>query len=86
MTISVTGLNHKSASIGIREKFSFSGDASSLLLRRVKKLSKINEVIIVSTCNRTEIYADSINGASDIKDWLASEKEFQSFIINYIVC
>ena len=80
MTISVIGLNHKSASIGIREKFSFSGDASSLLLRRIKKLSKINEVIIVSTCNRTEIYTDSINGTSDIKDWLLSEKEFQSFV------
>ncbi len=80
MTISVIGLNHKSASIGIREKFSFSGDASSLLLRRIKKLSKINEVIIVSTCNRTEIYADSINGTADIKDWLLSEKEFQSFV------
>jgi glutamyl-tRNA reductase len=80
MTISVIGLNHKSASIGIREKFSFSGDASSLLLRRIKKLSKISEVIIVSTCNRTEIYADSINGTSDIKDWLLSEKEFQPFV------
>ena len=80
MTISVTGLNHKSASIDIREKFSFSGDVSSLLLRRIKKLSKINEVIIVSTCNRTEIYTDSINGTSDIKDWLLSEKEFQSFV------
>ena len=80
MTISVTGLNHKSASIDIREKFSFSGDVSSLLLRRIKKLSKINEVIIVSTCNRTEIYADSINGTSDIKDWLLSEKEFQPFV------
>jgi len=80
MTISVIGLNHKSASIGIREKFSFSGDASSLLLRRIKKLSTINEVIIVSTCNRTEIYADSTNGTSDIKDWLLSEKEFQPFV------
>ena len=80
MTISVIGLNHKSASIGIREKFSFSGDASSLLLSRIKKLSKISEVIIVSTCNRTEIYADSINGTSDIKDWLLSEKEFQPFV------
>ena len=82
MTISVIGLNHKSASIGIREKFSFSGDASSLLLRRIKKLSTINEVIIVSTCNRTEIYADSTNGTSDIKDWLLSEKEFQPFVNN----
>ncbi len=50
MTISVTGLNHKSASIDIREKFSFSGDTSSLLLRRIKKSSEINEVIIISTC------------------------------------
>ncbi len=79
MTISVIGLNHKSANIDIREKFSFTSDSASLLLRRIKKVRDIIEVIVVSTCNRTEIYCESTNGADDIKNWLLSEKEYKSF-------
>ncbi|GIR42093.1 MAG: glutamyl-tRNA reductase [Ectothiorhodospiraceae bacterium] len=79
MTISVIGLNHKSANIDIREKFSFTADSASLLLRRIKKVRDILEVIVVSTCNRTEIYCESTNGADDIKNWLLSEKEYKSF-------
>jgi glutamyl-tRNA reductase len=37
MTISVIGLNHKSANIDVREKYSFASDALSLLLRRIKR-------------------------------------------------
>ena len=79
MTISVIGLNHKSANIDIRERFSFTADNASLLLRRIKKVRDILEVIVVSTCNRTEIYCESTNGADDIKNWLLSEKEYKSF-------
>ncbi len=79
MTISVIGLNHKSANIDVREKFSFSADNASLLLRRIKKIKDISEVIVVSTCNRTEIYCDSKNGVEDIKNWLLAEKEYESF-------
>ena len=79
MTISVIGLNHKSANIDIREKFSFTADNTSLLLRRIKKIRDILEVIVVSTCNRTEIYCESTNGVDDIKNWLLSEKEYKSF-------
>ena len=79
MTISVIGLNHKSANIDIREKFSFTADSASLLLRRIKKVRDILEVIVVSTCNRTEIYCESANGSDDIKNWLLSEKGYKSF-------
>lgn len=79
MTISVIGLNHKSASIEVREKFSFTADNVSLLLRRIKKREQISEVIVVSTCNRTEIYIESQSGIVDIKNWLLSEKEYKLF-------
>ncbi len=79
MTISVIGLNHKSANIDIREKFSFTADNAALLLRRIKKVRDILEVIVVSTCNRTEIYCESANGSDDIKNWLLLEKEYKSF-------
>ena len=79
MTISVIGLNHKSASLDVREKYSFTGDACSLLLRRIKKMPGINEVLVISTCNRTEIYADSESGSLNVQDWLTSEKEYRTF-------
>ena len=79
MTISVIGLNHKSANIDIREKYSFTSDALSLLLRRIKKVTDVNEVLVISTCNRTEIYSDSKSGYRDIQNWLKTEKEYQSF-------
>ncbi len=79
MTISLIGINHKSANLDVREKFSFNDDSSSLLLRRIKKIAYINEVLLVCTCNRTEIYIESKNGAQDIKNWLEKESEFNSF-------
>ena len=79
MTISVIGLNHKSSNLDIREKFCFTPDSASLLLRRIKKVRDIIEVIVVSTCNRTEIYCESANGADDIKSWLLSDQEYKSF-------
>ena len=85
MTISVIGLNHKSANIDIRERFSFTADNASLLLRRIKKVRDILEVIVVSTCNRTEIYCESTNGADDIKNWLLSEKEYKSFAKHFYI-
>ena len=76
MTISVIGLNHKSASIDVREKFSFTSDTSALLIRRIKKISNINEVVVVSSCNRTEIYINSLSGPKDLQEWLDLESDF----------
>ena len=79
MTISVIGLNHKSASIDIRERFSFTPDTSALLIRRIKKISNINEVIVISTCNRTEIYVDSLSGSQDLSEWLNLDNDLKVF-------
>ncbi len=84
MTISVIGLNHKSASIEVREKFSFTADNISLLLRRIKKREQISEVIVVSTCNRTEIYVESQSGIVDIKTGSSVKKNISRFQNIYI--
>jgi glutamyl-tRNA reductase len=63
MNIIVTGLNYKTTSIQIRERFTFN---KNMLLRAIQTLQNrigILECVIVSTCNRTEIYSvvDEIN-------------------------
>ncbi len=49
-------LSYKTASIHIREAFSLDEQASRRLLAKIQETLGIAEVLIVSTCNRTEIY------------------------------
>ena len=57
MHIRVLGLNHKTAPIEIREKVSFSSDKLDRALLALKGARAIKENLILSTCNRTELYA-----------------------------
>ncbi|MBQ23022.1 MAG: glutamyl-tRNA reductase [Flavobacteriales bacterium] len=51
----VVGLSYKHASLSIRESFSLSLQSSNLLLKNAKK-NGVSELIVNSTCNRTELY------------------------------
>jgi glutamyl-tRNA reductase len=59
MNIQLLGLNHKSAPIEIREKASFSENKMEAALASLKEYKVIEECLILSTCNRTEIYVVS---------------------------
>ncbi len=74
MDLFLAGLSHKTAPIEVRERLAFSGDALELALSRLRRLPGISETIIVSTCNRTEIYgiaADGDSGTAEVADWMA---------------
>lgn len=70
-TIVVVGSNHEYAPVEIREKLAFSGDD---LLRGLDSLrEEVPEGMILSTCNRTEIYAVGNSGEDmegEIFNWL----------------
>ncbi len=57
MEILVVGLSHKSAPVEIREKVAFAADCLHEALRSVRDVDGVHEGVIVSTCNRVEIYA-----------------------------
>lgn len=57
MHILVVGLNYKTAPVEIREKLSFQPNELSDAMKQLKDQKSILENVIVSTCNRTEIYA-----------------------------
>lgn len=70
----VVGLNYKTAPVEIREKLSFIESELPNAMAALKKEKSILEDVIVSTCNRTEIYAvvDQLNvGRYYIKQFLA---------------
>jgi glutamyl-tRNA reductase len=73
MSFLAFGINHKTAPVEIREKVAFDlqkiGDALSSLV----SVPKVAEAVILSTCNRTEIYCigDDVLDVSKMLGWLA---------------
>lgn len=68
--IGIIGVSHKSAPVEIREKLAFGKEDASVLAHKILQSKYFNEVLILSTCNRTEIYfyAEGIctNGAFQV--------------------
>ena len=54
--IGVVGINHKKASLDIREKFSISESELPAFSERIFQQTDVQEMVVLSTCNRTEIY------------------------------
>lgn len=74
MNIIVVGLSHHSAPLEIREKLAFDSNGIESPLRELISLPDVREGIIVSTCNRVEVYAatrDIAGGIARIKRFLA---------------
>ncbi len=59
------GINHKTAPVEIREKFSLTTTQQDLLLSELKNQPEIIEAFVLSTCNRVEIYAHVLDHTSN---------------------
>jgi glutamyl-tRNA reductase len=90
MHILCLGINHTTASLDIREKLAFSEDGiHSALARLGCNLPDVTEMVIISTCNRTEVYALSGKPAFDeLEAFLAelhglSAEDFRGNLFRY---
>ena len=71
MPLIALGLNHLTAPVSLREQVAFDEDAASAALRELASEPGIEEAMILSTCNRTELYVGVAEGAEDIPQvWL----------------
>jgi len=69
----IVGLSHKTAPIEIREKFYLNPLQQDLLLSELKNHPLISEALILSTCNRIEVYLKRVDSSVNA-----------SFVINLI--
>jgi len=91
MHIIVVGLNYKTAPVEVRERLSFQEETLAEAMASLQKKKSILENIIVSTCNRTEIYAvvDQLHtGRYYIKSFLAEwfdidQEQFVPYLFIY---
>ena len=73
MHLTLVGLSHKTAPVEIREKLTFPANRQENALSLLCCGDAVNEAVIVSTCNRTEVYAvtsEGVDGASAIIDFM----------------
>jgi len=92
MELLVVGLNHNTAPIEIRECLAFPEDKMEDALYKVHGLPSVKENMVVSTCNRVEVYAatrETEKAIHDLKDFLSqyhgiSLKEFEKSLYAHV--
>ena len=72
MSIFVIGINHKTASITLREKVYFAKDMLSLYLQDLLNRGYAREAVLISTCNRSELYCDA-DDLITLRDWFFTQ-------------
>ncbi len=74
MSFIAVGTNHKYSPIGLREKISFSKKRIGDALDFLQATTSLKEAVILSTCNRVEIYASTDcaeDGIDEIKNFFS---------------
>lgn len=87
MQLQVLGLNYKTAPIEIREKFSVDREAIRRGLENLDDYDGLTEAVVLSTCNRTEIYAVTADScAASVKIFvndLVGGGAFEKYLYEY---
>ena len=71
MSLQIFGISHKTAPIDVRERLAIGPEQLPLALRELTQLDDVDEALILSTCNRTELYCEAGHDAARHPlDWL----------------
>ncbi len=73
MNLVVVGISHKTAPVLVRERFSLSTEGLKDGLQKLRMIESVSGIVILSTCNRMEIYAkldDAVSGTRGITQFL----------------
>jgi glutamyl-tRNA reductase len=74
--IAVAGMNHRSAPVEVRERVAFPPCAGRGFLRRLGEEGAVEEAVLLSTCNRTEVYVlvEDESARSEVLDLIAEDR------------
>jgi glutamyl-tRNA reductase len=69
MTLLALGINHKTAPVALRERVAFTSDTLELALNSLLSQPMVQSGVVLSTCNRTELYL-SVEQQADLQEKL----------------
>jgi glutamyl-tRNA reductase len=79
MTLLALGLNHQTAPLPVREKVAFAPETMPAALSDLARQTGVNEALILSTCNRTELYVEVESGCESVpRDWLLGHHDLDA--------
>ena len=70
MNFQLLGLNHRTAPVEVRERLAVAERQVPEALQQLMKIPGVSEGMILSTCNRVEILAQTANGSTNLRDFL----------------
>lgn len=71
MALLALGINHKTAPVEVRERVAFAPELLTEAMLAARDFAKLEEIAILSTCNRTELYCSSgLEGTRALLEWL----------------
>lgn len=74
MDIQMIGTDYSLAGVEVREKFAFTKTQAAALMKKWKKRGGLHGIVVLSTCNRIEIYVNSDEENTDYCRLLCEEK------------
>ncbi len=81
MPVVVIGLSHHTAAVTLRERFAFSEARVPATLELLRNSGLVEEAVILSTCNRVEIYAatalDTRQAFTSLRDFLVNCHDYR---------
>lgn len=89
MQLVILGLNHKTAPVDVRERFSIPAEKVSQGLRHLDDYAAIDEAVVLSTCNRSELYAvveEDAEALAALKQFLFDLTGNEDAIDEYLYC
>jgi glutamyl-tRNA reductase len=72
MKLHVLGINHQTAPVALRETVAFAPDTLGSALAALRQVPAVREAVLLSTCNRTELYAQTDDDGQSLTDWLGT--------------
>ena len=71
MNFQLIGVNHKTAPVEVRERLAVPDHTLPEALQQLLRVPGVAEGMILSTCNRVEVLAQTTNGSTDLRQFLA---------------
>jgi glutamyl-tRNA reductase len=74
------GISHKTAPVALRERLAFSETEACAFASQVTGATEVHEAVVISTCNRTEVYlvvGDPVQAEADVLGMLARRADIR---------
>lgn len=73
MPVIACGINHKTAPLSLRERLHFAQEKLALYLQDLMGGGEVREAVLLSTCNRSEIYCDAGVDSRFLQNWFVRQ-------------